>query len=119
MYYRNLVLGPFFVFLFYPFVVTRPSPSTLCMLAQSCNPVDCSPPGSSLHGLFQARILEWIAISFSWVLQSDNLCPIIGVFRLFAFDVVIELIGLKSTILLFALYCLNCFLILFFSFFLH
>ena len=25
-----------------------------------CNPVDCSPPGSSAHGIFQARILEWI-----------------------------------------------------------
>jgi len=33
--------------------------------AQSCNPMDCSLPGSSVHGLFQARILEWVAISFS------------------------------------------------------
>ena len=30
-----------------------------------CNPVDCSPPGSSIHGILQARILEWVAISFS------------------------------------------------------
>ena len=30
-----------------------------------CGPVDCSPPGSSDHGVFQARILEWVAISFS------------------------------------------------------
>ena len=30
-----------------------------------CNPVDCSPPGSSVHGILQARILEWVAISFS------------------------------------------------------
>ena len=30
-----------------------------------CIPMDCSPPGSSLHGIFQARVLEWIAISFS------------------------------------------------------
>ena len=30
-----------------------------------CNPMDCSPPGSSLHGILQARILEWAAISFS------------------------------------------------------
>ena len=36
-----------------------PPPS--CMHAQSCNPMDCSPPGSSVHGLFQARILEWVA----------------------------------------------------------
>ena len=31
----------------------------------SCDPVDCSPPGSSIHGISQARILEWVAISFS------------------------------------------------------
>ena len=30
-----------------------------------CDPMDCSLPGSSIHGIFQARILEWIAISFS------------------------------------------------------
>ena len=29
-----------------------------------CNPTDCSPPGSSVHGILQARILEWIVISF-------------------------------------------------------
>ena len=30
-----------------------------------CDPMDCSLPGSSVHGLFQARIPEWVAISFS------------------------------------------------------
>ena len=30
-----------------------------------CDPVDCSPSGSSVHGILQARILEWVAISFS------------------------------------------------------
>ena len=30
-----------------------------------CYPMDCSLPGSSVHGIFQARILEWVAISFS------------------------------------------------------
>ena len=30
-----------------------------------CNPMGCSPPGSSLHGISQARILEWVAISSS------------------------------------------------------
>ena len=29
------------------------------------DPVDCSPPGSSVHGIFQARVLEWVAIAFS------------------------------------------------------
>ena len=30
-----------------------------------CDPMDCSPTGSSVHGIFQAWILEWVAISFS------------------------------------------------------
>ena len=30
-----------------------------------CYPMDCSLPGSSLHGILQARVLEWVAISFS------------------------------------------------------
>ena len=30
-----------------------------------CNPMDCSPPGSSVHGTLQARILKWVAIPFS------------------------------------------------------
>ena len=30
-----------------------------------CDPMDCSLPGSSIHGIFQARVLDWIAISFS------------------------------------------------------
>ena len=38
-------------------------------VAQSCptlrDPMDCSPPGSSAHGIFQARVLEWGAIAFS------------------------------------------------------
>ena len=38
-------------------------------VAQWCpilsNPMDCSPPGSSVHGIFQARVLEWGAIAFS------------------------------------------------------
>ena len=38
-------------------------------VAQSCltlrDPVDCSPPGSSVHGIFQARALEWGAMAFS------------------------------------------------------
>ena len=41
----------------------------LCLVIQSClihcDPVDCSLPGSSVHGIFQARVLEWVVISFS------------------------------------------------------
>ena len=32
---------------------------------QRCDPVDCGPPGSSVHGIFQARMLEWVVISSS------------------------------------------------------
>ena len=39
------------------------------LVAQSCltlcNPMDCNPSGSSVHGILQVRILEWVAISFS------------------------------------------------------
>ena len=48
-----------------------PFPSPVCEseVAQSCptlsDPMDCSPPGSSVHGIFQARVLEWGAIAFS------------------------------------------------------
>ena len=38
-------------------------------VAQSCltlsDPMDCSPPGSSIHGIFQATVLEWGAIAFT------------------------------------------------------
>ena len=41
----------------------------VCSFTQSCltlcHPMDCSPPGSSVHGIFQARILEWVAVSSS------------------------------------------------------
>ena len=45
-----------------------------------CNPIDCSPPGSSVPGILQARRLEWVAISFSNVSFSSSslvakLCP--------------------------------------------
>ena len=32
-----------------------------------CNPIDGSPPGSSVPGILQARTLEWVAISFSYI----------------------------------------------------
>jgi len=47
-------------------------------VAQLCptlgDPMDCSLPGSSIHGIFQARVLEWGAIAFSApALQADTL----------------------------------------------
>ena len=46
-------------------------------VAQSCltlsDPMDFSLPGSSVHGIFQARVLEWVAIAFSAILPSTTL----------------------------------------------
>ena len=51
------------------------SRDTLCGRAQLCltlcDPVDCSPPGFSVHGILQVGILEWVAISFS----RGSSCP--------------------------------------------
>ena len=47
-------------------------------VAQSCptlsDPMDCSLPGSSIHGIFQARVLEWGAIAFSILKVMGRLC---------------------------------------------
>ena len=40
-----------------------------------CSPVDCSPLGSSLHGIFQARILEWVACPPPWNLPNSGIEP--------------------------------------------
>ena len=49
-----------------------------------CDPMECSPPGSSVHGIFQATVLEWVSISISrgsswprdriWVSQIVDRC---------------------------------------------
>ena len=48
-------------------------------IAQSCltlcDPVDCGPQGSSVHGILQARILEWVAISYSRDLPEPGIKP--------------------------------------------
>ena len=47
-----------------------------------CNPMDCSLPGSFIHGIFQARELEWVAISFSrgssWPRDRTRVSGIVG-----------------------------------------
>ena len=46
-------------------------------VAQLCptliDPMDCSPPGSSVHGIFQARVLEWGAIAFSLIFRNSKM----------------------------------------------
>ena len=48
-------------------------------VAKSCptlsDPMDCSPPGSSIHGIFQARVLKWGAIAFSRDTYKDTYIP--------------------------------------------
>ena len=51
-------------------------------VAQSCptlsDPMDCSLPGSSVHGIFQARVLEWGAIAFSYTVLVNLIYFIIS-----------------------------------------
>ena len=67
---------------FTSFFVLHSSPSSppACMQAKSlqscptlCDPMDCNPPGSSVHGILQARILEWVAIPFSRNLPNPGI----------------------------------------------
>ena len=50
-----------------------------CSVTQSyptlCDPMDCSPPGSSVHGILQARILEWVALPYSRDLPDPGIEP--------------------------------------------
>ena len=41
-----------------------------------CVPLDCSPPDSSVYGIFQARILEWVAIASSGDLPDSGIEPV-------------------------------------------
>ena len=45
-------------------------------MTDSANPMDFSQPGSSVHGIFQARVLEWIAVSFSGDLLDPGIEPV-------------------------------------------
>ena len=94
----------------------------MCLVAQSCltlcNPLDCSLPGSSVHGIFQARILEWVAISFSRGYSQPRdqtcisclLCTADGFFNCWAIRETCEISWETSTILyiyLFLFFCMH------------
>ena len=53
---------------------------SLVLVAQSwptlCDPMDCSPPGSTVHEIFQTRILEWVSFFIS--LEPKNWRPVMG-----------------------------------------
>ena len=70
----------------YSWQLLTPGPSHLlgsfqgvCLVTKSyptlCNPMDCSLPGSSVHEISQARILEWVAISYSRDLLNPGIEP--------------------------------------------
>ena len=61
-----------FTYCFVLFIPSQYNVKYVCMRAKSlqlcptlCDPMDCSPPGSSVHGILQARILEWVAMPSS------------------------------------------------------
>ena len=64
---RMLSWSSFKIFLKFKYLKVTLNTQIVCMLTQLClslcNPMDCSLPGSSVHGIFQVRILEWVAIS--------------------------------------------------------
>ena len=63
------------------FLLQRMKVKSESEVAQSCptlsDPMDCSPPGSSVHGIFQARVLDWGAIAFPVLCSSK---PLISVY---------------------------------------
>ena len=70
-------------------------------VAQSCptlrDPMDCSLLGSSVHGIFQARVLEWVAITFSYIWLSDSFFR----FRKFS-AIVLSILFFKAFVSLFS-----------------
>ena len=80
---------------FYPFSWFLITKSWLTL----CDPMDCSMPGSSVHGISQARILEWVAISFcrgsSWPKDGTQVSCIAG--RLFTVWTTREILFLPLT----------------------
>ena len=47
------------------FIIENAAAKSLQSCPTLCDPVDGSPPGSAVHGIFQARVLEWVAVAFS------------------------------------------------------
>ena len=59
----------------------------VCLVTHSgpCSPLECSPPSSSLHGSFQTRILEWVAISSPWGSSQLRIKPTTTAWRVDSF----------------------------------
>ena len=63
--YRRLNILQIFCRMYENFMYDICCAKSLQLCPTLCNPVDCSPLGFSVHGILQARILEWVAISSS------------------------------------------------------
>ena len=64
------IIISFIEHLLFPVLCTHSQQFCVCVYeylsyVRLCDPADCSPPGSSVHGILQARILEWVTISCS------------------------------------------------------
>ena len=100
-YHFSMVCNPtLYLFFFSSTSLLLPThhPPPSCTHAQSCNPMDYSLPGSSVHGLFQARILEWVAISFSMTLYSYFTLPVSFLITVFSIKSVYIVIYFSKTI---------------------
>ena len=79
---HQLMIGQTVIYVLYPYMIvylltwlyhglSRCLSVCGCVCAQPCltpcDPMDCSPPGASVHGIFQARMLQWVSISISRV----------------------------------------------------
>ena len=70
-----LSLKKYLIFLIFILKIFIWLPWVFVELSDSCDPLDFSPPGFSVHGILQARILEWVAIPFSrgiFLTQGSN-----------------------------------------------
>ena len=79
-----LSIFPICLFLFVSYITLKMKVLVAQLCSVVCNPMDCTPPGSSVHGILQARILEWIAIpffrGFSWPRNQTQVSCLAGRF---------------------------------------
>ena len=72
-------------------------------VAQSCltpsDPMDCSPPGSSIHGIFQARVLEWGAIALMNTGMKISLLDPVFIFEYITRSRIARLLSISNLLL--------------------
>ena len=66
-----------FEYSFLLFLIYSAAAQLLQLRPTLCDPIDCSPPGSSVPGILQARTLEWVAIPFSLTYSTQLLIYVI------------------------------------------